>query len=75
MILPQVIKGLYKKARVGEISEFTGVSAPYEEPENPELTVETEHLTPEESLSFLDEFVEEKLIDPLKKVSIGHYQI
>ena len=34
-------KGLYKKARTGEIAEFTGVSAPYEEPEGPELTVDT----------------------------------
>ncbi|MEZ4241301.1 MAG: adenylyl-sulfate kinase [Myxococcota bacterium] len=35
-------KGLYKKARAGTIPEFTGVSAPYEAPEKPELTLETE---------------------------------
>jgi adenylylsulfate kinase len=35
------VKGLYKKARAGEIKEFTGVSAPYEEPENPALVVDT----------------------------------
>ncbi len=35
-------KGLYKKARSGEILEFTGISAPYEAPENPELVVETD---------------------------------
>ena len=34
-------KGLYKKARLGEIKEFTGISAPYEEPLNPELVVDT----------------------------------
>jgi adenylylsulfate kinase len=34
-------KGLYKKARAGEIKEFTGISAPYEEPENPELVVDS----------------------------------
>lgn len=34
-------KGLYKKARQGEITQFTGISSPYEEPENPELTVDT----------------------------------
>lgn len=34
-------KGLYKKARAGQIPEFTGISAPYEEPLNPELTVDT----------------------------------
>jgi len=36
------VKGLYKRARAGEIQEFTGISAPYEEPENPELVVETD---------------------------------
>lgn len=35
-------KGLYKKARAGEIPEFTGISAPYEAPENPELHVRTD---------------------------------
>ncbi len=35
------IKGLYKKARAGEIAEFTGISSPYEAPELPELTVNT----------------------------------
>ncbi len=34
-------KGLYKKARAGEIPQFTGISAPYEEPESPELVVDT----------------------------------
>lgn len=35
------VKGLYQKARAGEIKEFTGISAPYEEPVNPELVLET----------------------------------
>lgn len=35
------IKGLYKKARAGEISDFTGISSPYEAPEQPELVLET----------------------------------
>jgi adenylylsulfate kinase len=35
------VKGLYKKARAGEIKEFTGISAPYEEPEHPALVVDT----------------------------------
>lgn len=34
-------KGLYKKARAGEIPEFTGISSPYEAPENPEITINT----------------------------------
>ena len=43
-------KGLYKKARAGEITHFTGVDDPYEEPQHPELRVDTEHESPEESL-------------------------
>jgi adenylylsulfate kinase len=38
-------KGLYKKARAGEIKEFTGISAPYEEPDNPELVINTSQET------------------------------
>ena len=36
-------KGLYKKARAGEIEEFTGIDSPYEAPENPELVVDTQN--------------------------------
>ena len=43
-------KGLYKKARAGIIREFTGIDAPYEEPENPELVLHTHLETPEESV-------------------------
>ena len=43
------VKGLYKKARSGEIPQFTGVSDPYEDPINPEIIVETNTQTPEES--------------------------
>ena len=42
------VKGLYKKARDGKIPNFTGISAPYEAPEHPELTLSTEDTTPEE---------------------------
>ncbi|MFX0121948.1 MAG: adenylyl-sulfate kinase, partial [Promethearchaeota archaeon] len=52
------IKGLYKKAIAGEIKDFTGISHPYEEPPNPEIIVETDKETPEESvekiMAFLD---------------------
>ena len=40
-------KGLYKLAREGKIKEFTGISDPYEAPENPELSINTEELTPD----------------------------
>jgi adenylyl-sulfate kinase len=43
-------KGLYKKALAGEIKNFTGVDDPYEAPEHAELTIDTEHQSPEESL-------------------------
>lgn len=39
------VKGLYKRARAGEIQDFTGISSPYEEPENPELVVETDRFS------------------------------
>lgn len=42
-------KGLYKKALAGEIKEFTGISAPYEEPTDPEIILETDKETVEES--------------------------
>jgi len=41
-------KGLYKKARAGKIPEFTGISAPYEEPDKPELTINTDCKSVEE---------------------------
>ena len=43
-------KGLYAKAQRGEISHFTGISDPYEEPKNPEIIIETDTEQPEESL-------------------------
>ena len=50
-------KGLYKKARAGEIKEFTGISAPYEVPEDPELTVHTAQESREESVARIVEFL------------------
>jgi bifunctional enzyme CysN/CysC len=54
-------KGHYRKARAGEIADFTGVSAPYEAPEAPDLVIETDKLTVEESLARLMEFARAKL--------------
>src|ERR671911_425977 len=62
------VKGLYAKARAGEIKEFTGVSDPYEPPENPELVLETEEQTPEESAAAIIAYLEEReLIPPARK--------
>ena len=52
-------KGLYKRARAGEIKEFTGVSAPYEEPTNPDISVDTSGRGIEECLDELVEYVTE----------------
>jgi len=51
-------KGLYKKARSGAIGEFTGISAPYEVPENPEIIVKTESETKEESAQYIVKYLE-----------------
>ena len=43
------VKGMYKKARAGEIKQFTGIDSPFEEPEDPDIVVETDKQTVEES--------------------------
>jgi adenylylsulfate kinase len=53
-------KGLYKKARAGEIPEFTGISAPYEAPERPELVLDTGVQSLQESVEQLVGYLEEK---------------
>ncbi|NOY59572.1 MAG: adenylyl-sulfate kinase [Calditrichaeota bacterium] len=59
-------KGLYKKARAGEIKEFTGISAPYEEPLSPELVVDTSKLNLQQSAEKVISYLEEQGI--VKKV-------
>jgi adenylylsulfate kinase len=54
------VKGLYQKARAGEIPEFTGISAPYEAPEKPELVLDTNTQTVEESVGRLIDYLGEK---------------
>ena len=43
------MKGLYKKARRGELKNFTGIDSPYEPPEHPEIRVDTTQATPEQA--------------------------
>jgi adenylylsulfate kinase len=50
-------KGLYKKARLGEIRQFTGIDDPYEVPQNPEVEIDTSRQTVGESLGILQEFL------------------
>jgi bifunctional enzyme CysN/CysC len=47
------VKGLYKKARAGELSNFTGIDSPYEPPENPEIRIDTTVLSPEAAAEFI----------------------
>lgn len=61
------VKGMYKKAIRGEIKEFTGISDPYEEPVNPELVLETDRETLDESAR--------KVLDYLKKSGYLHDHI
>jgi adenylylsulfate kinase len=55
------VKGLYKKARAGEVKNFTGIDSPYERPESPDLVIKTETLTVEQSVERLLNFVLTKI--------------
>ncbi|MCR5451057.1 MAG: adenylyl-sulfate kinase [Lachnospiraceae bacterium] len=55
------IKGLYKKARNGEIPNFTGVNSPYEAPENPDIVVDTSTMSLEETVAYVMEKLEKLL--------------
>jgi bifunctional enzyme CysN/CysC len=43
------VKGLYKKARAGQLKNFTGIDSPYEPPEDPEIRIDTTVMTPDEA--------------------------
>jgi bifunctional enzyme CysN/CysC len=47
------VKGLYKKARSGELKNFTGIDSPYEAPENPEIRIDTTVMTPDEAADYI----------------------
>jgi adenylylsulfate kinase len=53
------VKGLYAKARAGEIPNFTGISAPYEAPEKPEILLDSAALSVDESVSHLLGFLKD----------------
>lgn len=60
------MKGLYKRARAGEIKEFTGISAPYESPIRPEVTLNTDTQSVVESTQLVLDFLEQKKLVPRK---------
>jgi len=62
------VKGLYEKAFRGEIKEFTGVSDPYEAPEDPEIRIESEHEEPDESAQCILRLLEQRGLIPTAAV-------
>ncbi len=58
------VKGLYRRARAGEIKDFTGISSPYETPENPELVVNTSRYNLEECVDQVLSLLRERTIIP-----------
>ena len=56
------VKGLYKRARAREIKNYTGIDSPYEEPENPELTINTNDETLDNSVSKILSFLEQNFL-------------
>jgi len=66
-------KGQYKKARAGILTNYTGISAPYEEPESPELVIETSKLTVEEASDRILQFLSEKGFIP--KIESGRENV
>ena len=55
------VKGLYIKARLGEISDFTGISSPYEAPKNPDINIDTTNLSIEKAVNKIYNQIESKL--------------
>ena len=47
------VKGLYRKARAGELKNFTGIDSPYEPPHDPEIRIDTTAMTPEEAADLI----------------------
>lgn len=56
------VKGLYKRARAGEVKNFTGIDSPYERPENPDLIIKTDQLSIDQSVEKLIAYIQPKII-------------
>jgi len=68
------VKGLYAKARSGEIPEFTGISAPYEEPQNPDIVLDTENLSVQACVEQLLKYIDVQLVEPARNLEIESTQ-
>lgn len=55
------VKGLYKRARAGEVKNFTGIDSPYEVPEHPDITIQTNEISIEKAVEVLVHYVEPRL--------------
>ncbi|EKM80892.1 hypothetical protein AGABI1DRAFT_112607 [Agaricus bisporus var. burnettii JB137-S8] len=53
-------KGLYKKARAGEIKDFTGISAPYEEPDKPEIHIKTQDISVQDAVRIISDYLQKQ---------------
>jgi bifunctional enzyme CysN/CysC len=58
------VKGLYRKARRGELKNFTGIDSPYEPPEDPEIRIDTTALTPEQAAEAIIAHLEARRMTP-----------
>lgn len=65
------VKGLYAKARAGEIPEFTGISAPFEEPHNPDIIINTEELSVQACVEQLLKYIDQQLVEPARNMEIA----
>jgi sulfate adenylyltransferase len=54
------VKGMYAKARRGELKGFTGIDDPYEAPDHPEITVDTVNYTPQDNANFIIDYLIEQ---------------
>lgn len=70
VLVERDVKGLYKKAIAGELENFTGVSDPYEDPPNPEIIVETDKETLEESVRNVMQYLEENGFAPISQEDV-----
>jgi adenylylsulfate kinase-like enzyme len=65
VVIDRDVKGLYKKAIAGEIPNFTGISDPFEAPENPDIHIRTDLQTVEESAATIIQALEERGLIPV----------
>lgn len=70
VVIDRDVKGMYKKAIAGEIPNFTGISDPFEAPENPDIHVRTDQQTPAESAAYILSRLEELGYIPTKEAAM-----